>query len=460
MPTRDCERFLELLVEAPDPGDPSADDRLFMERHARSCPSCAALWEASVSIPRDLPPISDELVASVLNSRFQTRARARSWPKVVGLVACVAAVALFILLGPFGPSHDAPDAEPSSSLVDGSERVFSEGERVVAEAGDRLLTSEGNLELALERGSEISLPVLTEPRVELVLERGFLAAHLLPGSGRAVQVTTRYGKVRVTGTVFSVEKDKRDMRVGVVEGKVQVRSVEDESKVAEVAAGQVFSISDFTFDELTDSSRRRVRSLLGMTSEQPEQNPSEEGTTSKPGAATEVVEALVADAVEEPEQVPASRRGRRDASVESESAAPARQPDKRSPSDYILEARELRKLADWRGAAERYRILLKRYPDSHEAATVLLPLAELELNHLGRAKASLVHFEEYLRRNPTGAMAEEALWGKCGALRTLGKRELEKRNLEIFVEKFPQSMHIGRARTRLVAIDGASVEKK
>ena len=120
-----------------------------------------------------------------------------------------------------------------------------------------------------------------------------------------------------------------------------------------------------------------------------------------------------------------------------------------SPGDLIRAARACRTKKDWSCAADKYQKLTEAYPGRTEAVTVLVPLAQIELDHLGRAKRALKHFRAYLSKKPAGPLAEEARYGTCRALRALGKKRAAQKALEQFLSLHPSSIYAPNARAML-----------
>jgi tetratricopeptide (TPR) repeat protein len=123
--------------------------------------------------------------------------------------------------------------------------------------------------------------------------------------------------------------------------------------------------------------------------------------------------------------------------------------------ELLDEARECRKLKDWACAARAYRLIRQEYPSQPDGVTVLVPLAEIELDHLGEPKNALDHFELYLEESPGGSLSEMALYGKTRALGSLGLHEREAEALRAFLELHPSSVYAPKASERLENLLGA-----
>jgi TolA-binding protein len=145
----------------------------------------------------------------------------------------------------------------------------------------------------------------------------------------------------------------------------------------------------------------------------------------------------------EPE-VAASPEGRERDGVEAEGPTAAQ---------LIGVARRLMQQGRWTEAAFAYRELRQAYPESVEARTVLVPLGQLELDHLSHATAARELFEQYLSGGD-GPLAQEARYALIRALRELGERRQEREAVATFLERFPESLEAGALRRRLQELEG------
>jgi TolA-binding protein len=127
-----------------------------------------------------------------------------------------------------------------------------------------------------------------------------------------------------------------------------------------------------------------------------------------------------------------------------------------APSIDILiqDAQSCLIVRDWKCAASRYQDILKHYPGRPESTAVLISLAKIELRRLNTPSKALDHYKSYQQRAPKGPMAEEALYGIADAYRRLGKTDMEKETLRLFVERHPQSSQLERVRARLHQLEG------
>ena len=78
-----------------------------------------------------------------------------------------------------------------------------------------------------------------------------------------------------------------------------------------------------------------------------------------------------------------------------------------------------------------------------------MPLAQIELDHLGSPGTALTDYRHYLAAAPDGPLAEDAMYGVCTALKRLGRTADESRALAEFLRRFPQSLQAPAAKIRL-----------
>lgn len=137
----------------------------------------------------------------------------------------------------------------------------------------------------------------------------------------------------------------------------------------------------------------------------------------------------------------------------------ARRPSRRPPTAPALTPAELLRAAnaarDKRAhdrAVDLYDALEGRFPRSREAGVARVSAAKLhaELGHHRRARTL---YRAYLRHQPKGNLAEEALWGSAKASRALADTEAERRACEDLLGRFPTSLRASAARSRLQSLD-------
>lgn len=148
-------------------------------------------------------------------------------------------------------------------------------------------------------------------------------------------------------------------------------------------------------------------------------------------------------------------------SVSRRSPARAAQPPARTteseaallgPAELFARANAARRANDSARAIELYRELQTRYPGSREASTSRVALGRLLLDRQDDPVRARSLFNEYLARDPSGPLAEEARVGRALACMRLGDRDAERAAWSELLERHPDSVHAERARRRLVAL--------
>jgi hypothetical protein len=126
-------------------------------------------------------------------------------------------------------------------------------------------------------------------------------------------------------------------------------------------------------------------------------------------------------------------------------AAPA------SVGDMLTEAHKLMRTGRFDAAAAQYESLRQTYPNSPEAFTVLVSLAELQVDRLGSPEQALRNLDRYL--DAGGAtLAEEARQVRIRALRALGERSREATAIEEFLRAYPKSFQAPVLQRRLAEL--------
>ncbi|MFV8752893.1 tetratricopeptide repeat protein [Nannocystaceae bacterium ST9] len=109
-------------------------------------------------------------------------------------------------------------------------------------------------------------------------------------------------------------------------------------------------------------------------------------------------------------------------------------------ADALLElARSQRAARDFEAAAQTYEQLIRTWPNSTKVRATHVSLAQLYQGPLDDPANALRHFDQYLERG--GPLAEEAHYGKIRALRSLGRTEAAKTEVEAFLRTYPDSVH-------------------
>jgi TolA-binding protein len=118
------------------------------------------------------------------------------------------------------------------------------------------------------------------------------------------------------------------------------------------------------------------------------------------------------------------------------------------------QASAARRDRDYGRATELFAQLQKLFPGSPEAHLAEISLGKLLLTS-GQPDRALSHFRNYSSAG-AGPLVEEALVGSAECLMRLGRIDEERRSWQELLEKYPTSVHAGRARARLRQIDGAT----
>jgi outer membrane protein assembly factor BamD (BamD/ComL family) len=107
---------------------------------------------------------------------------------------------------------------------------------------------------------------------------------------------------------------------------------------------------------------------------------------------------------------------------------------------------------DWEEARHLFGALASRFRGTREELTARVLRGQMLLDALDEPAAALRAFELYLRDEPTGALAEEALVGRAQALRRLGRAADEAEAWRELLALHPRSVHAEVARERLDAL--------
>jgi hypothetical protein len=121
-----------------------------------------------------------------------------------------------------------------------------------------------------------------------------------------------------------------------------------------------------------------------------------------------------------------------------------------TPAELLRSARKLMREGRMQAAADAYETLRATYPQSHEAHTVLVSLAQLQLRALHDPKRALERLDAYLERG--GALNEEARLTRIRALSALGRTAGEAAAIREFLAEHPRSFEVVALRERLAAL--------
>jgi hypothetical protein len=153
-----------------------------------------------------------------------------------------------------------------------------------------------------------------------------------------------------------------------------------------------------------------------------------------------------------PEQ-PAAKAPAQAAPIESaspaiESATPAKPTTSTKAQEEELAQKSFRvaskfEKTDPKRAAELYRAIATDSKTTW-SATALIALAQVQLEQLRDPAAALATADEFLKRFPNAATAEEALWVRVQALQALGKRDEARGAAADYLRQFPHGAYADR----------------
>ncbi len=153
-----------------------------------------------------------------------------------------------------------------------------------------------------------------------------------------------------------------------------------------------------------------------------------------------------------PAQEPASASARRPPRARIEHTAAPTAPQPPTAGELLGRARGMMRVGRFEQAAAAYQSLRETYPDSPEAHTVLVSLAELQLDRLGQPRLALDNLERYLS-DGSGSLVEEAQRVRIRALRALGEASQERDAIERFLQAHPRSFQARPLQQRLAELD-------
>ena len=308
--------------------------------------------------------------------------------------------------------------------------------------GDRMIeTSDSECVVLLPAGIEILLgprtTLIVKPpssdELVTVLRRGAMLASVDPRrAGPRFHVITSEGRITVTGTIFSVTVNDTGHSVSVLRGQVTVTAPEGHPQ--KVESGRALLMNKRTRHPLSEGGLDEIRRATDRLAHQ-------DGFTDRIVDLSRVELLPAASAYPQFET-----RGARHAisSSDTDSSPPALQA-------LLTSVRKHQRQKEWEAAAAIYRNIVRYYPRSSVSAEALVALGNIQLEKLNRPEVALKRFEQYLMDNET-TLAEEALIGKAGALRRLGRISEERHVLERLLSVYPSSLHAATARERLKKI--------
>lgn len=429
----------------------------------------------------------------------------------LGAAAVLALGATAVLLPPraAAPVAEPQVVQPSSRVelvytagdvsIDGKPAVgggalLPEGSRIAVTRGAACLAMDPGIDVCLAEGSELVLSRVHSLWRRLDLTRGKVGVRLQPQpDGARLSIVAEGVWSTAVGTAFTVERgEDRAVRTAVMNGRVRVGSDASEERLvaahqrADVRGGQA------TVSALARSEESPEWALLGPA--ELWSNPVSASLVVKgPHQGVEVLlDGQRVGGAPLSTLVPAGTHSvalrydgrialQRELSLQAgqptvltfsaadlalpvpehaaeppaESSTPLRRPAttarEQGADEMLSEARRMMRNARFEAAAGQYEALRVAYPQSAEAHTVLVSLAELELDRLGRPERALLQLERYLVTG--GSLSEEARHLRVRALRALGQRDGERRAIVEFLAQYPASFRIAALQRRLQELD-------
>lgn len=138
-------------------------------------------------------------------------------------------------------------------------------------------------------------------------------------------------------------------------------------------------------------------------------------------------------------------------SAEKNRPGTAAAPTESTAAELFRDANAERRAGNVARAAELYRALQNRFPESPETHASRVSLGRLLLERQGDATGALAQFDAYLRSGDS-TLAEEARVGRALAFERLGRAGDERGAWEELLAQHPNSLHAARARKRLDAL--------
>jgi hypothetical protein len=455
MTITDYERWEE-LVDRESRGEPlSLPERELLARVERTDERARAERELLRAFER-IEGVEDErsaelAVRAVAVVRSARRPRRRSvLPWLAGALAAAAAFAVWfrhehrsdVPGGPYATiEYVTADVRVGGTRAELGAHV-SVGRDVNVSGGTACFALEPGIHACFADGANVRLTRLGDPsrRVDLLRGRGaFALRKLSPGERFSVVANGVFSTA--IGTAFTVELDDRGgVRTIVHEGKVAVGGENDGTpigahKIGLAHDGRVDLEPVLVHASTETDDWHALAQIAGRSIEDADSMPRVEPASPPEPPATPAVSGVEVPARAPAPAAPPSRRA-----AESKPAAPA------SASELLAAARQALRDQRWEDAAAAYQNIVSTYPASPEARTVLVPLAGLDIERLGRPVQGLELLDDYLATG--GPLAVEARLGRIRALAMLGRRQDEVRAIDEFLAAHPSSLEAPALRAR------------
>ncbi len=274
-----------------------------------------------------------------------------------------------------------------------------------ASQGGQVRLADGS-SLQVDQGGKVVALASTEREFALRLDRGRLDVAVTPGGPRKWSVETKIARVEVVGTVFSVTRDERHVKVQVERGTVVVRSPYLAEGARRLEAGQRLDIAPEN-DMAPDQEQSR--------------------TAAEP-ARIHAVELVDLDSQEE---------------AEAEAGMTA-QPEvavaRSSYASLLAEAEAARARGDLNLSEAKYKKLVDRYGQERNVALALYTLGTLQIA-LQRLPQAYQSFERALASQPSSSLEEDLLLRLVELDRTRGRHNSARILAGRYLGSFPAGRH-------------------
>jgi ferric-dicitrate binding protein FerR (iron transport regulator) len=378
------------------------------------------------------------------------RPRLGSKPFVFALAAAVVLGAIFLV---------TRQAAPVVRMAGSSDRVPT-GVWLGAPEGNKLpLEFSDGTEVELSSASEARILSLTSSAQEMELRRGRARFHVTKRDGSSFAVRAGPYTVRVTGTRFDVTWTPVDdmFVVELHEGQVTLEGC-GFGKGRQLAAGQTTRArcdGGRVSVGYEDTEQPGSPSTSAVGKEKPERSARPEPEASGEQAAVSELAAPPAGASAsgsgQPEHVGAnwkelSKRGAHKEALASVEASGFEREASRATARELVQLADSAQHAGALGRARRaLQLLRQRFAGSEEAAFATFALGRLEFDGFGAHAQAARWFRTYLREQPQGPFAREALGRLMESLHRGGEAREARRLAQNYLRRYPSGPHAALA---------------
>lgn len=435
----DCPKATVLLEDRLSEHSLEKDDERFLAQHLSNCDRCAAfekITNGMLKFSAAIPPNDVKQGLSRVQAKREHAKRKNSkivFASVALAAVLVGAIAVKILF--------FSTADTTSNRVSPATNQYAmctPSPSVTVAPGIEMVHCGPTAPEYTTRSAQLT---------EIRMTRGVIAVSVSPGAMPTkpkLRIQTPHGDVVVKGTIFSVHIESNRTVVDVLRGAVELQSVHNRAKQF-VKTEQQGILPDLA---VHNSKMRFTANLFA---------PLQRTNDGAPPHSLKTEAASLLDAADE---MTNSNNGEvsDDAPAQDDTLPQKNKSDNPrahlSLDQYTQQARLCLIDHNWKCAAKNYRLVIEMFPQNPIATTLLVSLAQLELNHLNAPKKALLHFRRYLHKSSGhGPLAPEALYGVAVANQKLGDTKEEVRTLQLFVRTFPNSPYSKQANKRLAELD-------